>query len=774
MYRIILFVCLLLAGVSKGQLNFTQIGHIDLNTLHDQGLNDVWGYEDETGIEYVLAGGTKGTSVVSLQDPSNPVEVFFEPGMESIWRDLKTYNDHAYITTEALNGLLIIDLTPLPSSTVLPVSYYTGPFGFEWQSAHNLYIDESGYAYIFGANRGNGGVIILNLNPDPMNPVEVGVFDNWYVHDGYAVNDTLYCGHIEEGFMSIVDVTDRSAPQLLGTVNTPSLFTHNVWTMGNVAFTTDEVSGGYIGVYDISDPSAIVELDRVQSSPGTGVIPHNTHVLGNYVITSYYSDGVVVHDASYPYNLVEVANFDTYPGQTTSYDGCWGVYPFFNSGLMAATDRTEGLFILDPNLSKAAYLEGTVSESGSGVPLNNVEVKIVGSDHLEHTSAAGFYATGMATGGSYQVICSKVGYYPDTATVALMNDVVTVHDVVLVPIPPFNLTVRVRESGTLNPILDAEVELKANLITHNGLTNGLGEETFSLFYEEDYSVRIGKWGYVTYCDLVLLDATTGVLDVLLTDGYYDDFTFDFGWTTTSTAVTGAFVREDPNGTTGFSQTEDDVSSDCDERCYVTGNNTQAHPDVDDVDDGVVRLMSPIMDLTSYTDPYLNFDKWFFCLYGPFAPDDSLKVFIDNGLSGPVLVDVTPPDETLFYQWHSVSLRISDFVSPTANMQVTFETSDLPGAVNITEAAIDHFYIAEAAELGLSDKVIETLLYPNPANNDLTIEGIVDSFEILDMFGKVVYTSEGGNNTEVVSVLNWTPGLYILKSKDVHHKFIVEK
>ncbi|TNE75440.1 MAG: hypothetical protein EP333_04305, partial [Bacteroidetes bacterium] len=61
MYRIILFVCLLLAGVSKGQLNFTQIGHIDLNTLHDQGLNDVWGYEDETGIEYVLAGGTKGT-----------------------------------------------------------------------------------------------------------------------------------------------------------------------------------------------------------------------------------------------------------------------------------------------------------------------------------------------------------------------------------------------------------------------------------------------------------------------------------------------------------------------------------------------------------------------------------------------------------------------------------------------------------------------------------------------------------------------------------------
>ena len=79
---------------------------------------------DETGIEYALVGARKGTSVVSLASPENPVEVFWEPGMESIWRDLKTWQNHAYITTEAENGLLIMDLSPLPGSNAIVTNYY--------------------------------------------------------------------------------------------------------------------------------------------------------------------------------------------------------------------------------------------------------------------------------------------------------------------------------------------------------------------------------------------------------------------------------------------------------------------------------------------------------------------------------------------------------------------------------------------------------------------------------------------------------------------------
>lgn len=759
---------------NRAQLNMTQVGYLDLNTAHDQGLNDVWGYEDETGIEYVLAGGTKGTSVVSLADPSNPIEVFYEPGMESIWRDLKTWGDYAYVTTEALNGLLIIDLSPLPASTSLTTSYYTGPSGFEWQSAHNLYIDEAGYCYIFGANRGNGGVIILDLNTDPMNPVEVGVFDNWYVHDGYAVNDTLYAAHIGEGFISVVDVNDRSNPNLLGTINTPSFFSHNIWKgAGNYVFTTDEVSGGYIGSYDISDPANIVELDRIQSSPGTGVIPHNAHVLGDFVITSYYADGVVVHDATHPYNLIEVGNFDTYPLQTPTYDGCWGAYPFFSSGLIAATDRTQGLFILNPNYVQACYIEGVITELGSGSTVDNVLIELESTNQLEATNGAGFYASGTASSGLKQVICSKAGYYPDTAYVNLSSGIITVHDVVLTPIPPFNLTIEVFDATTLAPIEDVQIELECDLISHAGITNGLGVEDFSLYYETDYRVRIGKWGYFTYCNLENIDASTGIMTINLKAGYYDDFAFDFGWTNTSDAETGDWTRGEPFGTDGGSQTEFDVDDDCDSYCYVTGNANQANPDVDDVDNGTVTLRSPIMDLSSYADPYMAYSRWFYSFHGA-ASYDQLRVFVDNGMSGPVLVELVNSDQNDFFQWFDMQFRISDFVTPTSTVQVSFVTFDMFGSANITEAAIDHFYIAEAAELGLDESKVQTKLYPNPAKDILYLENFKGSTKVFDAMGRLIYESEIEDQIHQIDLSTWSNSIYTIWNEGRHHKFIVEK
>ena len=172
---------ILITGIStKAQLNITELGYLDLVTIHNSDASDIWGYADNLGNEYAIVGLNDGTSVVDITDPANPTEVFYEPGMNSIWRDIKTYNGYAYVTTEAQNGLLIIDLNSLPGNTSLTTHYYTGPVGNEWQSAHNLYIDENGICYIFGANRDNGGTIMLDLTVDPVNPPEVGVQDSYY------------------------------------------------------------------------------------------------------------------------------------------------------------------------------------------------------------------------------------------------------------------------------------------------------------------------------------------------------------------------------------------------------------------------------------------------------------------------------------------------------------------------------------------------------------------------------------------------------------------
>ena len=317
------------------------------NLAYPQGTNDIWGYADGSD-EYALVGTVTGFSVVDITDPSNPYELFFIEGSSSTWRDIKTWGKYAYVTTEASNGLLIVDLSDETGQTYV----YTEEF---FTTSHNIYIDENGYAYIFGADTGNGGAIILDLTDDPMSPTLAGIFDDYYLHDGMVRGDTLWGSAIYAGVFSIIDVSDKTNPEIMSSYPTSCNFTHNAWISddNNYLFTTDEQAGCYVGSYDVSDIYDIQEIDLIQEWTGDGamgaqenVIPHNTHVLGDYLITSYYTSGVTVIDASDPFNLIEVAYYDTSPMSGGNFDGCWGAYPYLPSGLVLATDQQEGLFVL--------------------------------------------------------------------------------------------------------------------------------------------------------------------------------------------------------------------------------------------------------------------------------------------------------------------------------------------------------------------------------------------------------------------------------------------
>ncbi len=757
-----LFICSLFYSFS--QLNLDSISNLNYQNLHGTLLNDIWGYTDEFGNEYGLIGAETGVSIVDVSNPNNPTEVAWIPGAHSIWRDLKTFGDYAYVTTEASSGLLIIDLSPLPSGPVTTSIYYNGPLGQQWSSAHNIFIDDNGYAYIFGANRGNQGVIILDVFTDPMNPIEVGVFDDWYVHDGFVRNDTLFSGHIYQGFFSMVDVSDKANPVLLGTQNSPSTFCHNIWTSsdGLYAFTTDEVSGGYIAAFDISDPTNIVELDRIKSSPEYGaVIPHNTHVKDGFLVTSYYSDGVVVHDATYPYNLVEVANYDTYPGQTDYYDGCWGVYPFFASGIILASDRSEGLFVLSPNYTQACYLEGVVRNSQTNALMNGVSVRIENTPIEDGTNSNGFYATGVATNGIYDVTFFKVGFYPKTFSLALTNGVVLNQDVYLEPIPSYNLKIRVFEEETKHPILGADILLKSLLTTDYGATNGLGEEDFVLYYQEWYELVVGKWGRKIICKNEFIDNNTGILDVYLPEGYYDDFTFDFGWSVSGNAVTGMWERAKPSGLEGVSVPVEDVLNDCGEMAYLTENKTQSLPRYFDVGSGNTHLTSPVFDLSGYEDPYLQYARWFFNDFGPAFIDDTLRIVISNG-TDIVELDKVGKDTTSWNVWVDKSYRIADFISLSSTMQLFVKTSDDDTNPNITEAGFDNFRIVEANDL-FPGYGSELIVFPNPSQGIFEVKGIFipTSFQVYDLKGKLILDGVVTPTENKVNLTNTQQGLYFM-------------
>lgn len=771
-----LFFLVLFSITISAQNNIDSMSHVDYQALHNADLNDVWGYVDEFGNEYAIVGTSKGTSIVDVTIPSNPFEVFWIAGTESIWRDPSVHGDYAYVTTEATDGLLIIDLSPLPLSTVLPTTTYTGPSGSPWQSAHTCFVDENGYAYIFGANRGNGGAIILDVQTDPMNPIEVGDFDNWYVHDGFVRNDTMYLAHISDGFFSLVDVTVKAAPILLGTKTTPNNFTHNIWPSdnGQYVFTTDEISGAFIAAYDISDPLNIFEVDRIQNSPGQGVLPHNTHVSYNYLITSYYSDGIVIHDATHPHNMIKVGSYDTYPTQTTGFDGCWGVYPFFSSGTILAADITEGLFILKPTYIQASYLEGTITDASTLVTLNNVAIQIVSNDQIDYSNTTGEYATGILGVGTYSVTYSKVGYFPQTVTVTLTQAVITLQDIQLVPIPPFNLTVNVIEAGTGNPIPNAQISLQATLIEHVGLTNGIGQENFVLFYQEPYVITAGVWGYFTTCSSQVIDQNTLTITITLAKGYNDEFTFDFGWTVSGTASTGAWERGIPNGSNSGSAPSYDADFDCGKNAYVTGNDAVLNPDLDDVDGGYTLLTSPSMDLTGYLDPYLNYSRWFYCFYGA-TPDDTLEVIISNGITS-VIVDKIGSDPTQFYTWTPKSIRVLDYITLTNSMQVSFKTSDLDPDVNITEGGVDYFYISNSNVIGINENVnSEISVLPNPFQDILLINGVeMESlFELFNLQGQMLLSGKVTASENTINTQNLPSGMLFLRLNNEVYKVMKE-
>lgn len=389
-------------------------------------LNDIWGYSSDDG-EYALVGLYDGISVISITNPSSPIDLGFYPGPNSMWRDIKTYGAYLYCINETGGGLQILNLEQVIYGVSNPT--YIENTNLNFTTAHNLYIDENGILYVFGSNYSNGGVMMFDLQSSPESPIYLGNYSGSYFHDGMVRGDTLWGAAINNGEFSVVDVSNKSNPVLLATQPTPNNFTHNCWISddGNTLFTTDEVSGAYVTSYDVFNLNDIEELDRIQAwSTNTNVIPHNTHVNGDFLITSYYTDGVSVVDASQPSNLIEVAYYDTSDGYSGSgFNGAWGAYPFLPSRNILVSDIENGLYVLEPKYTNASFLEGYVTNSVNGAPISNVSIQISGSNNPSLSELNGFYETGVANSGTYDVFVTASGYLSQTLSVTLSSEYIT-------------------------------------------------------------------------------------------------------------------------------------------------------------------------------------------------------------------------------------------------------------------------------------------------------------------------------------------------------------
>ncbi len=112
--------------------------------------NDIWGWFDaQSGNEYALMGMKNGTAFIDITNPEDPVFLGRLPTqtVASDWRDIKVYQDHAYIVANhGAHGMQVFDLTRL-RGLAAPETFSADVVYSDFENAHNVAInEESGFA----------------------------------------------------------------------------------------------------------------------------------------------------------------------------------------------------------------------------------------------------------------------------------------------------------------------------------------------------------------------------------------------------------------------------------------------------------------------------------------------------------------------------------------------------------------------------------------------------------------------------------------------------
>jgi choice-of-anchor B domain-containing protein len=367
------------------------LGHVSHSELGTSFVNDIWGWTDpQTRRDYALVGATEGTVFVDITDALRPRVLGILPTHSDIgnalWRDIKVFDNHAFVVSEHSNhGVQVFDLTRLRDWDGEYTEYDNDAHYDGHGSAHNIAINEdSGFAYSVGAGQTRddiecgSGLHMIDIN-DPTDPTYAGCFqDMGYVHDTQCViyegPDERYQGRelcfnsTAQGStheVSIVDVSDKDAPQLLSSSDYEQYgYSHQGWLTPDQEYflhgdELDEVRHG-IGtttrVWDVRDLES-PELVQVFEND-TSSIDHNIYTQGNYAYASNYTSGLRVYDIRDVADggMHEVAYFDVYPenDNPTFEGGTWSNYPYFHQkGVVAVSSIDRGLFILQPRVDRA-------------------------------------------------------------------------------------------------------------------------------------------------------------------------------------------------------------------------------------------------------------------------------------------------------------------------------------------------------------------------------------------------------------------------------------
>ncbi|MBL7778636.1 MAG: T9SS type A sorting domain-containing protein [Chitinophagales bacterium] len=300
-------------------------------------------------------------------------------------------------------------------------------------------------------------------------------------------------------------------------------------------------------------------------------------------------------------------------------------------------------------------------------------------------------------------------------------------------------------------------------------------------YAGNYDVYAGKWGCRTKLHALNenISAQSGFVTIpIKTKHYYDDFTFNFNWTTTATASNGFWTRAVPVGT-GWNgdpaNPSTDSPNDYTNKCFVTGNGATTAL-TGNVDNGTVTLLSPIFDMSTFSNPYIRYERWFYDgAQSGNTPDDNMVIKLNNGSTQVTVENIN----TTANQWTKKEFRISDYITPTATMRVIVEVNDLSsGNPNIVEGGFDVFEVLEESALSVqeTETALQVKIYPNPTTGNITVvtpNANTLNVVVYNLLGKRITEQSSPSSTVYLDFSSQPKGVYFIEATSGFSKNVLK-